>query len=445
MSAQRTRQPLPLPRPIAVVVRPFQRFFHTESASGILLLLATLVAIAWANSPAGDSYEHLFGSTITIGGFGLGLTWPLHMWINDALMAVFFLLVGMEIKRELVLGELSSVRKAILPAIAALGGMLVPALIFVGFNRGQPTLGGWGIPVATDIAFALGALALLRGRVPSSLAVFLTALAIFDDLGAILVIAIFYGQGVNIGPLMGAVGLTLVLFVMNLFGVRKIAAYLALGVVLWVAVLASGIHATIAGVVLGLCIPARTRRDPAEIDVLLDRLRTINADTENERFREETLGAVEGYLADTLSPLDRLVRVLHPWVAFAIVPVFALANAGVRLDALGPRDLAAPLSLGVALGLFFGKQLGVFGATWLAVKLRLSPRPSRASWSQLYGVALLAGIGFTMSLFIAALAFAPDSLFNEKAKVGILLGSGLSATCGLLFLRFGARPDPKLP
>jgi NhaA family Na+:H+ antiporter len=445
MSSKRIKQPLPLPRPVALAARPFQRFFRTESASGILLLLATVVAIVWANSRFGDGYRHLFETPISISGFGLGISWPLHRWINDALMAVFFLLVGMEIKRELVLGELSSVRKALLPAVAALGGMLVPALIFIAFNAGEPTLGGWGVPVATDIAFALGALALLRGRVPSALAVFLTALAIFDDLGAILVIAVFYGQGVRAAPLLVAVAITLFVVLMNLFGVRKIWPYMAMGVLLWLAVLASGIHATIAGVVVGLCIPSRTRRDPAEVDVLLDRLRTINADTEDERFREETLGAIEGYLADTMSPLDRLVRSLHPWVAFGIVPLFALANAGVLLGALSARDLVAPLTLGITLGLFVGKQVGVFGATWLAVKLRLSPPPTRASWAQIYGVSLLAGIGFTMSLFIAALAFPSDTLFNEKAKVGILLGSGLSVVAGLLFLRFATGPKIARP
>ncbi|MGI5864718.1 MAG: Na+/H+ antiporter NhaA [Myxococcales bacterium] len=443
MTLQRTRQPLALPRPIALALRPFQKFLQTESASGILLLVATGVALVWANSRFGDSYRHLLEQTISISGFGVGLSWPLHMWINDALMAAFFFLVGMEIKRELVLGELNSLRRAILPAFAALGGMLMPALIFVAFNAGTESLRGWGVPVATDIAFALGALALLKGRVPASLAVFLTALAIFDDLGAIVVIALFYGQAVNVAALLAAVGITLLLVLMNLFGVRGLWPYLAMGMLLWIAVLNSGIHATIAGVVLGLCIPSRTRRDPAEVDVLLDRLRTVNADAQNERFREETLSAVEGYLADTLAPLDRLVRALHPWVAFLIIPVFALANAGVELAGLSPGDLVSPLTLGIALGLFLGKQAGIFGATWLAVKLRLSPRPSRASWSQVYGVAMLGGIGFTMSLFISALAFPADGLLNEKAKVGILLGSALSATVGMLFLRFAARPGDK--
>jgi NhaA family Na+:H+ antiporter len=440
MPLQRTRQPLALPRPLALALRPFQRFLQNKSASGILLLVATGVALVWANSRFGDSYRRLLEQTISVSGFGVGLSWPLHLWINDALMALFFFLVGMEIKRELVLGELNSVRKAILPAFAALGGMLVPALIYLAFNSGTESARGWGIPVATDIAFALGALALLRGRVPASLAIFLTALAVFDDLGAIVVIALFYGQGVNAAALLAAGGITLLLVAMNLFGVRRLWPYLAMGVLLWIAVLNSGVHATIAGVVLGLCIPSRTRRDPAEVDVLLDRLHTVNADTDSERFREETLDAIEGYLADTRAPLDRLVRALHPWVSFVIIPVFALANAGVEVAGLSPRDLVSPLTLGVALGLFLGKQAGILGATWLAVKLRLSPRPSRASWSQVYGVAMLGGIGFTMSLFIAALAFPADGLLNETAKVGILLGSALSAIVGLLFLRFVARP-----
>ncbi|HCF61292.1 MAG TPA: Na+/H+ antiporter NhaA, partial [Myxococcales bacterium] len=363
MPLQRTRQPLALPRPLALALRPFQRFLQNKSASGILLLVATGVALVWANSRFGDSYRRLLEQTISVSGFGVGLSWPLHLWINDALMALFFFLVGMEIKRELVLGELNSVRKAILPAFAALGGMLVPALIYLAFNSGTESARGWGIPVATDIAFALGALALLRGRVPASLAIFLTALAVFDDLGAIVVIALFYGQGVNAAALLAAGGITLLLVAMNLFGVRRLWPYLAMGVLLWIAVLNSGVHATIAGVVLGLCIPSRTRRDPAEVDVLLDRLHTVNADTDSERFREETLDAIEGYLADTRAPLDRLVRALHPWVSFVIIPVFALANAGVEVAGLSPRDLVSPLTLGVALGLFLGKQAGILGAT----------------------------------------------------------------------------------
>jgi NhaA family Na+:H+ antiporter len=441
VSSERTRQPLPLPRPIAVALRPFQRFFETESAGGILLLLATAAALIWANSRFAGSYRRLLEQPISIQAFGAGLAWPLHAWINDALMAVFFLLVGMEIKRELILGELSSLGRAALPAIAAFGGMLVPALIFTAFNAGTPGIAGWGVPVATDIAFALGALALVGSRIPTSLAVFLTALAIFDDLGAVLVIALFYGQGVHFGALLAAGGVTLVLTLMNLFGVRRLWPYLAVGVVLWVEVLASGIHATIAGVILGLCIPARTRRDPAELGSLQARLAELSADLGSERLREDALDAVTGYLADTESPLDKLVRALHPWVAFLVVPLFALANAGIELGALEPRDLLSPVPLGVGLGLFLGKQAGIFTATWLAVKLRLSPLPTGASWSQVYGVAVLGGIGFTMSIFISTLAFPAGSLLNEKAKVGILLGSAISAIAGYLFLRYRARPD----
>jgi len=433
-----TKNPLPLPRPIVVAFRPLVRFFRTQSASGILLLAATVLALVWANSGLSASYHHLLEEQISIRVFGHGITWPLHHWINDALMAVFFFLVGMEIKRELVLGELNSVRRAVLPAIAAAGGMAVPALLYSALKLGGAGMPGWGVPVATDIAFALGCLAVLKGRVPASLVVFLMALAIFDDLGAILVIALFYGGQLHAGGLLAAGGILLALVLMNLFGVRRIGAYLAMGVLLWLAVLQSGIHATIAGVALGLCIPSRSRRDPSDVEGVTAPLEALRAAPEDSRRREEAIAAVEGYLHEAEAPLDKLVHMLHPWVAFFIIPVFALANAGVDLGALSLSDLAGPVSLGTVIGLFLGKQLGIFGATALAVKLRLSPMPANASWSQVYGVAMLGGIGFTMSLFIAALAFAGVAGLNGQAKIGILLGSLASAVGGLLFLRFVA-------
>lgn len=406
---KRSKTHPPLPRALALALRPFQKFFRTESAGGLLLLAATAAAFVWANSSAAEAYHRLLGQKIGIQAFGHGLSWPLHHWINDGLMAVFFLVVGMEIKRELVEGELSEFRRALLPAIAAAGGMLVPALIFLVFNGDGPETRGWGVPVATDIAFALGCLALLKGRVPSSLAVFLTALAIFDDLGAVLVIALFYGHGVELLPLAGAAGTTLLLLGANRLGIKRFWPYIGLGILLWLAFLASGIHATMAGVVLGLCLPV------------------WRAEGNGESSPPEP------------SVLDRLLEVLHPWVAFFVVPLFALANAGVDLRGSSVDILFAPVALGIALGLFFGKQIGIFCALWLAVRLRLCPMPSGASWRQAYGVAVLGGIGFTMSLFIGALAFAGHPLLGMEAKLGILVGSLASAVVGLAFLRFTLR------
>lgn len=388
---KKTPDPKYLPRALARTLQPFQKFFRTESAGGLLLLAATAAAFVWANSGFSATYHQLFEAKLTLQAFGHGLAWPLHRWINDALMTVFFFVVGMEIKRELVTGELRGIRRAILPMLAAAGGMAVPALIFLAINGHGPGVAGWGIPVATDIAFALGCLALLKGRVPASLAVFLTALAIFDDLGAILVIAIFYGQTIAPAAVIVILALTLLLIGLNRRGVSRAWPYLLLGIALWVAVLLSGVHATIAGVILGLCIPRKT--------------------------------------------LGRLVPAFHPWVAFGIVPLFAMANGGVELRGATAAVIFAPVSLGIMLGLFLGKQVGIFLATLIAIKIHLSPMPSGANWKQLYGTAILGGIGFTMSLFIAALAFPGATLLSTEAKIGILAGSLVSAAVGLTFLR----------
>ncbi|MGC4120677.1 MAG: Na+/H+ antiporter NhaA [Myxococcales bacterium] len=405
-------RPRPLPRVLADALRPVQAFFRTESASGVLLIGATVAAFLWANSPFAHAYHDLLGQTLSVGALDHALSWPLHHWINDGLMTVFFFVVGMEIKRELVVGELNTVRRAVLPAVAAAGGMLVPAALYLAFNASGPGQAGWGVPVATDIAFALGCLAVLKGRVPTSLVVFLTALAIFDDLGAILVIALFYGQSVQPVYLLAAGAVTLALLALNRLGVSRGWPYLLLGIPLWLCVLGSGIHATLAGVVLGLCIPAR--------------------------------GPSAGERAPTgeRTTIDRLEGALHPFVAFFVVPVFALANAGVDLTGLAVSGLAHPVPLGIALGLFAGKQVGIFLATLAAVKLGLSPMPAGASWRQVHGVAVLGGIGFTMSLFVGALAFQSAPALLTESKLGILLGSAASAAAGLLLLRT-ARKDAK--
>lgn len=368
----------------------FERFFRSEAASGILLMAVTVLALAVANSPLAPLY---FASLhATIGGLSL-----LH-WINDGLMALFFLLVGLEIRRELGEGELSTWPRRILPGLAALGGMAVPALIYVLFNRGGgpggEALQGWAIPTATDIAFSLGVLALFGTRVPAALKVFLTALAIIDDLLAVLIIALVYGSGLSMIWLAAALFVVLVLFGLSRARVAVLWPYLLLGLLLWACVLKSGIHATLAGVILAFVMPAQSAPN---------------------------------------SPSAALEHGLAKWVAFAIVPVFAFANAGVSLAGLGLAILVQPVTLGVAAGLFLGKQIGIFGITWAAVRLGWAQLPPDISWRALYGVSLLCGIGFTISLFIGALAFGDPGL-QDAAKLGVLAGSLLSGLAGMLVL-----------
>jgi NhaA family Na+:H+ antiporter len=364
----------------------FERFFKSEAASGLLLMAVTAMALAVANSPLAPLYFDSLHAAL--GGLSL-----LH-WINDGLMALFFLLVGLEIRRELGAGELSTWPRRILPGLAALGGMAVPALIYVLFNTGGAALDGWAIPTATDIAFSLGVLALFGTRAPAALKIFLTALAIIDDLLAVLIIALFYGSGLSGMWLMAALLVALVLFGLSRARVAALWPYLLLGLLLWACVLKSGIHATLAGVILAFVMPAQ--------------------------------GAPH-------SPSARLEHGLAKWVAFAIVPVFAFANAGVSLAGLGLAILVQPVTLGVAAGLFLGKQIGIFGITWAAVRLGWAQLPPQISWRALYGVSLLCGIGFTISLFIGALAFG-DPQLQDAAKLGVLAGSLVSGLAGMLVL-----------
>jgi NhaA family Na+:H+ antiporter len=373
----------------------FRRFLGNEAAGGILLMVVALLAIVVANSPASPLYFAALGRYV----FGLSI---LH-WINDALMAVFFLLVGLEIKREFIDGQLSTWSRRALPGFAALGGMIAPALIYVAVNAASPeTLRGWAIPAATDIAFALGVLSLLGPKVPVSLKVFLTALAILDDLGAVIIIALFYTANLNLYALAGAFAVLAILAAMNVRGHRGLAPYLLLGALLWFLVLKSGVHATLAGVALALTIPLQP--SPGKPDA-------------------------------AGSPLHRLEHALHPWVAFLIVPIFGFANAGVSFAGVGPSALVQPVPLGIMLGLFLGKQIGVFGFAWLAIRMRLADLPAHATWLQLYGVALLCGIGFTMSLFIGLLAFPQSQALQDQVKIGVLAGSLLAGLLGWLVLR----------
>ena len=385
------------------------RLLHHEAASGVLLFAMAALALVLDNSPLSWLYDGLLATPVAIQIGALEIDKPLLLWINDGLMAVFFFLVGLEIKREILEGRLSTWQQASLPAIAALGGMVVPALIYVAFNAGDPiAINGWAIPAATDIAFALGVLALLGNRVPAALKVFLLALAILDDLGAIIIIALFYTADLSLISLaIGAVGAT-ILVAMNLFGVTRVAPYLLIGLVMWVCVLKSGVHATLAGVIIALTIPLRPRDARAQ------------------------------------SPLRTLEHALHPWVAFGIMPVFAFANAGVALGGLSIADMLAPVPLGIALGLFFGKQVGVAGFAWVGTRMGLCRLPDGVDWPQAYGVALLAGIGFTMSLFIGTLAFA-DPEHATAVRIGVLSGSILSALAGYAVLRLATVATPDIP
>ncbi|MBZ6077675.1 Na+/H+ antiporter NhaA [Microvirga puerhi] len=380
-----------------------RRFFDSEASGGILLMGVTILALVVANSPLSGAY---FGILKT---YVLGLS--VQHWINDALMAVFFLLVGLEIKREFLDGQLSTWPRRILPGIAALGGMVVPALVYIAVTWTDPVLrAGWAIPAATDIAFALGVLSILGARVPTSLKIFLTALAILDDLGAIIIIALFYTSDLAV-PMLGLAGLCLAaLIALNRFGIARILPYLAIGALMWFFVLKSGIHATLAGVALALTIPLHP---------------------EPKKTRAED------------SPLHRLEHAIQPWVAYAIIPIFGLANAGLSFEGFSLSSLVSPLPMGVALGLFLGKQIGVYGAILAAGRLGLADLPAGASRLQCYGVALLCGIGFTMSLFIDALAFGGRNDLIDSAKIGVLAGSFLSALCGFLVLRFAPRPAPQ--
>jgi Na+:H+ antiporter, NhaA family len=374
-------------------------FIQHEAAGGLLLLGAAIAALIISNSPLDWLYYSWLGTPAGIHVGILALEKPLLLWINDGLMAVFFFLVGLEIKRELLQGELSTVAQAALPAIAAVGGMVVPALIYLAINAGDPVaVRGWAIPSATDIAFAVGVLALLGPGIPPSLKIFLLALAILDDLGAIVIIAAFYTADLHWLSLLLALAGSAVLLLLNRRGVMQLAPYLLTGLFIWVCVLKSGVHATLAGVVVAMAIPL-TGRSPGDP-----------------------------------SPLEQLEESLHPWVAFAILPLFAFANAGVSLAGLSLAKLAAPVPLGIALGLFIGKPLGIFVATWAAVVSGLAPRPDGASWLHILGVGLLGGIGFTMSLFIGMLAFS-DAEHAAQLRLGVLAGSLLSAAAGYLVLR----------
>jgi len=379
-----------------------EEFIKKESASGIVLIFATLVALMLSNSFLSPLYQSFLHIPVEIRIGALHLDKSLYHWVNDGLMVIFFLLIGLEVKRELLEGHLSSIRQIALPGFAAAGGMLVPAMIYLAFNANDPiAVKGWAIPTATDIAFALGVLSLLGKRVPVSLKIFLMALAIIDDLGAIVIIALFYTTDLSILSIIVAAISLLTLIALNIFGVSKKAAYFVVGTILWVSVLKSGVHATLAGVALAFTIPLHAKDEHGQ----------------------------------SISPLKDIEHGLHFWVAFFILPLFAFVNAGVNVTQISLSQMTGSVPMGIMLGLFIGKQLGVFGFSWLAIKLKLASLPAGCSWRQLYGVSVLTGIGFTMSLFIVSLAFEDDQLFQFTDKLAILGASLLSATVGYVLLK----------
>ena len=378
-----------------------QEFIKLETSGGVVLMIAAIFAMIIANTPLSANYDLILGTYIKVGIGNFEIAKPAILWINDGLMAIFFFLVGLEIKREVLAGELSSFDKAILPIMAAIGGMAVPGIIFAIVNWGTPeNLNGWAIPTATDIAFALGILALIGSRAPISLKIFLLAIAIIDDLGAIVIIAIFYTSELSINALAISMLGFAAAVVLNRMGIQRTAPYLLVGIVMWVFVLKSGVHATLAGVLIAFTIPLKTKNE------------------------DEAL-------------LYKMEHGLHPWVAFLILPVFAFANAGVNFTGIGIDDLLQPLTLGIAVGLFLGKQIGVFLATWIGVKSGIARLPENVSWKHVYGVACLTGVGFTMSLFIGSLAFTTADVMNA-VRLGVVLGSVLSGLFGYVLLKSAA-------
>jgi len=423
---------------LELLTAPFRRFAQMEAAGGILLLISATAALAWANSPWRQGYETLWHSPLTIAFGRFQLSETRYEWINDGLMSIFFFLVGLEIKREVLMGELSRLKQAAFPFIAALGGCIMPALIYFLITRASGTQRGWGIPMATDIAFALGVLALLGDRFPATLKVFVATLAIVDDIFAVLVIALFYTEHISFASLgIAAAGLA-VSALANWQGVRQPAVYAVISVFVWLAVLDSGVHATIAGVLLAFTIPARTFIDRPEF---LKRSRSLLSQMESaeEHSAEEhdAVHALELQCELVQSPLHRIEHRLQPWVGLLIMPLFALANAGVYVIGNIRTAVAQPVTLGVVLGLLIGKPLGVTLLAWLAAKSRLASPPAGVAWKQIFGASWLCGIGFTMSLFIATLAFGEGSLL-DVAKIGILSASTLAGVAGLMMLRRAA-------
>ncbi len=423
-------------------VRPFQLFLKKEASSSLLLALATLIALIWANSPYSSTYHHFWETDLTIALGDIMISKSLRHWIDEGLMAVFFFIVGLEIKREILVGELASFRKALLPVAAAIGGMLVPALIYFSLNYGQPSAHGWGIPMATDIAFALGAIYVLGNRVPLGLRIFLSAFAIADDLGAVFVIALFYTKEIVVKYFLVSLLIVSCIAVLSFFQVRKTLFYAVLGIGLWLALLGTGLHATVAGIVIAMFIPARGRYDTdrfiQEVGYFLSEFQCPpegcgHSILLNQRHLS-VVQSIEMACHHVETPLQRLEHSLHPWVAFVVVPLFALANAGIVLEGMDVMHaVTSPLTLGIILGLLLGKPLGITFMSWLAVKSGLASLPKGVTWPHIIGASILGGIGFTMSMFIAGLSFERPEML-DYAKLGILIASFVAGVAGLITL-----------
>ncbi|HXG25332.1 MAG TPA: Na+/H+ antiporter NhaA [Candidatus Binatia bacterium] len=429
------------PVPADRLLAPFRAFAGTSASSGVVLLAAAAVALVAANSPLAAEWNAFWDTKLAIGLGHAVLSDSLLHWVNDGLMALFFLVVGLEIKRELLVGELSTRRKAALPVVAAVGGAVAPAAIFLALVQGQPAARGWGVPMATDIAFALGILALAGDRIPIGLRIFVAALAIVDDLLAVMVIALFYTAELVIPALVAALVLIGALLVANRLGIRRPVVYGLLGVALWLAVLESGIHATVAGVLLALTIPSTTKLDSdAYVEQAREHIadfegRTVGGEDASTEEHHHALWELEEATERAQAPMLRIEHALQPWVAWLVVPVFALANAGVAIEGDVVATILEPLPLGVILGLVLGKQLGISLGAVAAVRLGLAALPEGVTWRHVYGAALLGGIGFTMSLFIATLAYGEDSAEIRLAKIGVLAASVIAGVAGFLVLR----------
>jgi NhaA family Na+:H+ antiporter len=433
------------------VYTPFEHFLHAQTTTGLILIAMTMIALIVANSPLYEAYKHLIHTNIEIDIGIFTIKNSLHHWINDGLMAIFFFLIGLEIKREILVGELSNIKVAILPILAALGGMIVPALIYIAINNGSSGANGWGIPMATDIAFAISALVLLGNRVSPALVTFLVALAIVDDLGAVVVIALFYTSQIHFDFLLLALAMFGVMVIFNRFGIHATLPYFIVGIFMWFFMLESGIHATIAGVVAALAIPSKPKIPPVDFTQqtknLLDEYDNYPVATDNTMHEQQKalLQNIKDKIDAVGSPAARLEQSLHLPVSLLVIPLFALANAGIHIDFSSIGDvIVKPVSIGIIAGLIGGKIVGIAGVAYLAIKAGIAQLPQNSSFSQLFGVAALGGIGFTMSIFVADLAFLgkPELIF--QAKIGILSASLLAGALGFIWLRFIAKPADTL-
>jgi len=424
------------------VVTPFEHFLHAQTTTGIVLFFMTILALILANSSLNDVYNNILHTKIDLNVGSWSLSHSIHHWINDALMAIFFFMVGLEIKREILVGELSSIKLAILPILAALGGMVLPALIYTYFNYGEVGQAGWGIPMATDIAFAIGALVLLGNRVSTALVTFLVALAIVDDLGAVMVIAIFYTEQIQFTYLLLSAGAFSILIIFNRFGIHTILPYLIVGIIMWFFMLESGVHATIAGVIAAMAIPSKPKYTPVDFTNhsrnLFDEFDNYPVTTDNQMHESQKaiLQQIKNNIDAIRSPSAKLENNLHLPVGLIVIPLFALANAGISIDfsSIG-KTILEPVSMGVISGLILGKVLGIAGVSYLAIKLKLAKLPEGSTMKQIIGVAFLGGIGFTMSIFVADLAFIGNDTLIFQAKVGILLASLISGLVGFFWLK----------